>query len=276
MGNNKQDYFGRSTVKGKPQKGLKFNLSEQALSKIAAKAREEVAPDLNDLQNQVDSIQIHGMAVSNEFGDDPHIGISQKKLTETFDAIQDKIDHLHPGSFIAISATPNIIYKGETSDIDVVVRMTDDSIADRITLMLGDEEVASEENVSQLEATISIQDTTEFVGLAEKQSLTFEASTVVTGVKPYYVGSNESPLDMLTDEYRQPIKANPNGTYNITVPVDGYKVYFILPDGMEIHKATMNGFDFPLEHDTYFPVYGYHIYASENTYDAGSLTIVIS
>lgn len=229
-----------------------------------------------DLQNIIASAGKHGVALSNEFGDSELIGISQKTLTETIDAIQDRIDQLHPGSYLSITATPNLIYKGETSEIDVTVRMKDGSIADRITLVAGDEEVASEENVSQLETTISVQDTTNLTGLAERQGLTFDAPTVVTGVKPYYVGSIESPQDMLTDEYRQPIKANPNGTYNITVPVNGYKVYFILPDGMEIHKATMSGFDFPLEHDPYFPVDGYHIYASENTYDAGSLTIVIS
>ena len=37
-----------------------------------------------DLQNQIDSIQIGGWAISQEFGDDEHIGISQKKLTEEF------------------------------------------------------------------------------------------------------------------------------------------------------------------------------------------------
>ena len=234
-----------------------------------------------DLQNIIASAGEHGVALSNEFGDSELLGISQKTLTETIDAIQDRINQLHPGSYLSITATPNLIYKGETSEIDVTVRMKDGSIADKITLMAGNEEVASEENVSQIEATISVQDTTNLTGLAERQGLTFDASTVVTGVKPYYVGSidsNESPQDMLTDEYRQPIKANPNGTYNITVPANGYKVYFILPDDMEIHKATMSGFDFPLEYDPYFPVDGYtmHLYASANTYDAGSLTIVIS
>ena len=44
------------------------------------------------LQNQINSIQIHGMAVSNEFGDDPNIGISQKKLTESRNDLQRQID----------------------------------------------------------------------------------------------------------------------------------------------------------------------------------------
>lgn len=42
---------------------------------------------INDLQNQIDSIQIGGWAISQEFGDNIHIGISQKALTEKFDGV---------------------------------------------------------------------------------------------------------------------------------------------------------------------------------------------
>ena len=37
-----------------------------------------------DLQNQIDSLSINGMAVSTHFGTDTHIGISQKTLTDAF------------------------------------------------------------------------------------------------------------------------------------------------------------------------------------------------
>lgn len=42
---------------------------------------------INDLQNQIDSIQIGGWAISQEFGDDEHIGISQNALTEKFNRV---------------------------------------------------------------------------------------------------------------------------------------------------------------------------------------------
>lgn len=50
---------------------------------------EKISPDFigyvtEDVQNQIDSIQIGGWAISNEFGNDPHIGISQKTLTLAF------------------------------------------------------------------------------------------------------------------------------------------------------------------------------------------------
>ena len=47
-----------------------------------------------DVQNQIDGIQVAGVAVSNEFGNDPHIGISQKKLTEAIGGQQEAIEGL--------------------------------------------------------------------------------------------------------------------------------------------------------------------------------------
>lgn len=47
-----------------------------------------------DVQNQIDGIQVAGVAVSNEFGNDPHIALSQKKVTETILGQQEAINEL--------------------------------------------------------------------------------------------------------------------------------------------------------------------------------------
>ena len=47
-----------------------------------------------DLQNQIDALEIAGVAVSNEFGTDTHIGISQKTLTDAFNKIWDKFEDI--------------------------------------------------------------------------------------------------------------------------------------------------------------------------------------
>lgn len=45
-----------------------------------------------DLQNQIDSLEIAGIALSNELGDNPHIGISQKKISEEVARLNGLID----------------------------------------------------------------------------------------------------------------------------------------------------------------------------------------
>lgn len=232
----------------------------------------------DDLQNIIASREEHGVALSNEFGDSVLIGITQKKLTETIDAIQDKIDSLHPGSYITITASPNLIYKDETSDVDVTVRMTDGAIADKITLFVDDVEEESVENASRLDTTISVIDTTALHAVAERQGLDYDVHSQITGVRPYWVGADAQYTDIIDDAHKQNIKANPNGTYNITVPSNGNYVFFVIPEGMTIHRATMGGFEFPLDALPSIEVesHAYLVYASSNTYDAGSLTIVIS
>ena len=68
------------------------------------------------------------------------------------------------------------------------------------------------------------------------------------------------------------------GTYNINVAQNGSYVWFNVPSSMTIHGATMSGFEFPLEAPTNVTINGvaYKSYRSSNTYNAGTLTIVIS
>ena len=73
-------------------------------------------------------------------------------------------------------------------------------------------------------------------------------------------------------------KTSPAGTYNVVVAANENYVYFNVPATMTIHGATMSGFDFPLEAAENVTINGvsYKSYRSSNTYDAGTLTIVIS
>ena len=73
-------------------------------------------------------------------------------------------------------------------------------------------------------------------------------------------------------------KTSPAGTYEVTVANDGEHIYFNVPSTMTINGATMGGFAFPLDAPVNKTIDGvsYKSYASSNTYDAGTLTIVIS
>lgn len=66
------------------------------------------------------------------------------------------------------------------------------------------------------------------------------------------------------------------GTYNVTVQSNSQHVYFIVPNNMNINKATLSGFDFPFKAVNSTTISGYKIYQSANVYDAQTLQIVIS
>lgn len=101
------------------------------------------------------------------------------------------------------------------------------------------------------------------------------ASRSVAAVYPIRIGTGTAYVEgtALTTP-----KTSPAGTYEVTVANDGEHIYFNVPSTMTINGATMGGFAFPLEAAVNKTIDGvsYKSYASSNTYDAGTLTIVIS
>ena len=80
------------------------------------------------------------------------------------------------------------------------------------------------------------------------------------------------------DVSRASLRTSAAGTYSVPVETSQTYVFFVVPVSMTINRATMSGFDFPLESPTNVTIDGvaYKSYKSSNTYDAGDLTIVIS
>lgn len=235
--------------------------------------------DLEEIYKAIASVVAGGVALKQSFGDSEEFGISQKVISERFDNIQDQIDKLHPGTLgIVMSVSPNIIYDNSDSNVTVTARKSDNTVCESIKIFKGTEVIAEEENVSELETTVVVNETTRFDAQAIQLGLSYEGDIKVTGVKPYYVGSGLEYTDIVSETYQQPIKANPLGTYNINVANDGDYIFFVVPSTMTINRATMSGFNFPLESpiNVIIDDNNYKYYISSNTYDAGNITIVIS
>ena len=111
---SEEKYIGKAKMKAQPSKPLLFKLKEKSvfLKHLAADVMAKIYK-IDDLQNQVDSLEIHGMAVSNEFGDDPHIGISQKKLTEANTSLNNKVDTLDAESDIDTASNRYLLFKDD-------------------------------------------------------------------------------------------------------------------------------------------------------------------
>lgn len=217
--------------------------------------------------------------ITQEFGNSEELAISQKVITKKIDDLQDQINNLHPGVIgVGITANPNLIYDDSSSNVTITAKMNDNSIADKIEIKIGETIIGSENNVSELVITQILNGTTTIKAYAVQGGFDYDASTKVTGTKPYYIGSGTEYNDVVNDSCKQNIKASPAGTYNVTVPNNEDYVFFVVPRAMNINSAKMSGFDFPLQAPVNIEIDGveYKYYQSANTYDAGTLTIVIS
>jgi hypothetical protein len=106
-----------------------------------------------------------------------------------------------------------------------------------------------------------------------------KSGTSNTPVMTIYYGSGNSYEDFYENKKKyNTILQSPVGSYTITVRHAMDCVYFLIPRSMNINEAFLGGFPFPLEHPMNVVVDSteYKYYKSSNTYDAETLTIIIS
>lgn len=230
-----------------------------------------------DLQNIIASAAGHGIALSGEWGDSTLIGITQKKLSEAHQDLQQQINEIvSGGATVNLTATPSPIFVGIASTI--ALSATTNKNASSIKIKKGADELATGSGSS-----LSGSDT---ITPADAGNTTYTAEFIISGLQrsttrnvvavyPIRIGTGAAYVEgtALTTP-----KTSPAGTYNVAVANNGDYVWFNVPSTMTIHSATMSGFDFPLESPVTVTIGGvqYKSYRSSNTYDAGTLTIVIS
>ena len=201
-----------------------------------------------------------------------------KNQSEVNGDLQDQINEIVGSSAtVNLAASPSLILVGNES-VEIALSATASKSASSIIIGKGMQIIASGSGIS-LSGTNTITPTEagdiQYGSQFIIAGVTKTKSCIVTAVYPIRTGSGAAYVDgtPLTTP-----KTNPAGTYNITVANDGDYVYFNVPATMTIHGATMSGFTFPLEEPQSVTIGGvaYKSYRSSNTYDAGTLTIVIS
>lgn len=180
---------------------------------------------------------------------------------------------------VSLVVSSSVVFIDPSESVNLTA--TASKYADTIKITKNGTDIISGSGIT-VSTSDTVSTTTEYIAQANILGKTYTDSKTVTAVNPIYYGSGSSISDFWDDDEHR-VKYNtptiiPYRTYNITVRHTGDFVYFAVPSSMEIHKATMNGFDFPLD-DPDTSISGYKIYPSSNTYDAtgsNTLNIVIS
>ena len=235
-----------------------------------------------------------------EFGNNSELAVSQKVLTQKFAEVEQEIANILNGTSdiidknihlsqaqinqilladaitATLSASPSPIFVGVEQVISLVANVS--TIANEIKIKKGETIIATGSGTSLSDndtITPSEAGSTNYSAEFTIGGLTKIASKSVTAVYPIRVGSSASYTDgtPLTTP-----KTSPAGTYNVTVVANANYIWFNVPATMSINRATMSGFDFPLENSTSVTINGiaYKSYRSSNTYDVGTYQIVIS
>lgn len=210
--------------------------------------------------------------------EEPYIGGAKDLIDDELQLTQEQINAIVLGDAVSVSlaATPSPVFVGVQSTINLTATIS--TPADSIKIKKGDTVIATGSGTSlngSTSLTPSDAGNTQYTAEFVLGGLTKVATKNVVAVYPVKYGAGDEYTDATT---QASVRTTPAGTYDVTVPNDGDYVFFVVPATMTINRASMSGFDFPLQDPVDVTIGGvaYKSYQSSNTYDAGSLTIVIS
>lgn len=231
----------------------------------------------DDVQNIIASMEKGGVALSKNWGDSELIGITQKKLSEAHEDLQNQINAIvNDKAEVELKVSPSTVFVGVQSTINLVA--TTNTSATSIKIRKGSAEIASGSGLTLSGSdtiTPSAPGNTSYLSEFTIAGLQKTTSKNVVAVYPIKYGAGQAYTDATT---QASVRTTPAGTYNVVVPNNGDYLFFVVPRTMNINSAKMSGFDFPLQAPQNVEIDGveYKYYQSANTYDAGTLTIVIS
>ncbi|MBO7693016.1 MAG: hypothetical protein J6Y28_09695 [Acholeplasmatales bacterium] len=255
---------------------LQFNEIVNEVRELEVSVDEKEA----EIYKAIASIVAGGVALKQSFGNSEEFGISQKVLTESRDALQAQIDAIiSDKATVSLAVSTSTFIVGERTFILTASTNTNaETIAiyqSNVGIAIGSgKTLVKEVTVNQATAG-SIGYTAEFTFAGNNKRT---ANVTVYFVNKIYVGSGAVYTDITTDSYAVSARRSPAGTYNVTVEQNGQYIFFVIPATMSITKATLSGFDFPLESPVTETIdnVSYKVYKSSNTIDAGTYQIVIS
>lgn len=297
MNEENKKYLGESKIVGQPDKKLTIKIKDGAITtdKLAEQAitpekvsprvfNELVKPTTDDLQNQIDSLEVAGVAVSNNFGSNTHISISQKRLTDAFNTMWEKVGEIagEDLAVIDIEAVPSY-FISEGSQI-VKISITNDAtsgIFDEITFYVNGEigtDVDGNKtqafNTNHYECEIELTDTSEIGCSVKLFGIDYYGSTIIYKYNNFFVGPGKHYTDVMTREYAYDISKGMAGDYAIdTKDDDNIFIVMVKTFRDSFDRADMNGFEIPFNETT---TDDYVVLTSKNTYKSGNYSIYIN
>jgi hypothetical protein len=233
-----------------------------------------------NLQNIIASREEGGVALSKDWGNSELIGITQKKLSEAHDDLQNQIDAIvSDKATVSLSASTSTFIVGEGA---FILTASTNTNAESIIIKQGSTVIATGSGKAISQRVALTQETAGNVSYTAEFTFaggnTRSTTVTVYFVNKLYVGSGAVYTDVISDSYAQSARRSPAGTYNIIIEQNGQYVFFLIPSTMSITKATLSGFDFPLDAPVNVTIedVAYKSYRSSNTNDAGTYQIVIS
>ena len=234
-----------------------------------------------DLQNQIDSFDEHGLAVSNHFGQDPHIGISQKTLTQAINNIWAELEEITGQTFLGytMEVTPGYFISEWPVTVHVsAIPTNQDNIFEHIALYVDNVLVVETEDVYTFEYDIEMSNTSVIRCNATVLGIEYIRQKTVNHYNSFWLGAGSTYQNVMDLSHIIPISNGMRGAYDINV-AEGQRIIIIVGDTLAsgFFRADMDGSEIHFNKSS-ITVGGhdYKVFTSVNTYQAGTYNIDIN
>lgn len=234
-----------------------------------------------DLQNQIDSLEIAGVAVSNEFGTATHISISQKTMTDAINKLWQKLEDMTGEVLqgISMSVSPDYFISEDGCSVHISANTVDtNGIFEHIAFYANGTLIAEADNVDFFEYETEITETTIIKCVAKIMGVEYTRQQIVTHYNSFWLGAGNTYLDIMDVEHVIPITNGMRGAYNVDI-AQGQHIIIVVGESLAsgFLRADLNGVEIPFTESTVtIDDKDYRVFTSENTYNAGTLNIDIN
>ena len=207
-----------------------------------------------DLQNQIDGLEIAGIAVSNEFGTDPHISISQKTMTDAIKEIWKKIEDMTGEKLQGVNmvVTPEYFISEDGTDVHITANTVDtNGIFEHIAFYGNGVLIAEASNVDYFEHDLHIDETTVIMCKAKIMGVEYPCQSVITHYNSFWLGAGNVYSDIMDVQHVIPITNGMRGAYDVHVE-EGQKIIIIVGESLAdgFLRADLNSVEIPFTEST--------------------------
>lgn len=232
----------------------------------------------DELYDMIRSLQVGGIALSDQLGDREDIGITQKALTKLIGKIWEAIeDPAHRIFDFTLTVVPQSSYSESSVQVVITADCTGAiSNFDSIKIYIDDVLVAESSDVTIFETSQTINETSAVRAEGVIIGKTITKTANVFKEIPFFMGSGSVYTDVINESCRKELEGTLEGDYDVTISNNGDYMFIIIPISTkdEFRRADMNGYEIPLAEPVVMT--DYVVYKSLNTYNAGTYNVDIN
>jgi hypothetical protein len=211
-----------------------------------------------DLQNQIDALEIAGVAVSNEFGTDTHISVSQKTLTDAINKIWQKLEDITGEVFQGISmlVTPTFFVSEDGCDIHVSANTAEaNGIFEKIQFFVDGEVIYEAENAEYVsfDHHLDTKPTYDYFVMckAKIMGVWYTRPQVITRYNEFYIGAGSTYADIMDSAHAKQLNGRMRHNYDVTFEDDD-KLIIVMGASLRggFVRADLNGMEIQMTEET--------------------------